>query len=270
MTNKPFSIINEEIRSALRKPFPAEAVKQHPTKPFLSTIKAIYIIERLNDIFGMGNWECEHEIINDSENYVAGKGRLFLKDYKFYTPYQYGGHVKTGKNTEPADGYKSMVTDIISKCASFLEIGIDVFKGKGNNPNKQENPLIESVLSPDPRSPKLRVFNEPNDTAMPEPPPPSHKPIEEDLPFDEPPLPEPDQPVKRTLSPDGKETTHKGKVKEIPVERIKTKISKAKNIASLTKAFNYIKTAPHLTPENNTELTLLINKKREELNAVPE
>ncbi len=127
--------ITKEIRKQLREPFPDEAISQHPTKTFLSTIKAIYVVERLNDVFGIGGWDVQHWIVSDSEEYVSVCGKLLygrIEDgtFAFSTPEQYGGHKKTGKNTEPADGYKSAVTDCQSKCASYLEIGIDVFKGK--------------------------------------------------------------------------------------------------------------------------------------------
>lgn len=133
--------IDEEIRSKLRAPFPPEAISQHPTKTFLSTIKAIYVVERLNDLFGIAGWTIEHEIISDTPEYVTVKGRLVIfKPYDIATPYQFGGHNKTGKNTEPADGYKSAVTDCQSKCASYLEIGIDIFKGKVTVGNKNKVP----------------------------------------------------------------------------------------------------------------------------------
>lgn len=129
-------LIDDTIRKQLREPFPAEAISQHPTKTFLSTIKAIYIVERLNDIFGIGGWTLEHDIVSDETDYVAVKGRLVIfEPYNILTPFQYGGHKKTGTNTEPADGYKSAVTDCQSKCASYLEIGIDIFKGKTKAPS---------------------------------------------------------------------------------------------------------------------------------------
>ena len=128
------------MRDKLRAPMPNEAIKQHPTKTFLSTIKAIYITERLNDVFGIGGWDMEHEIISDLPDYVTVKGRILYDNvegkFMHQTPFQYGGHKKTGTNTEPADGYKSAVTDCQSKCASYLEIGIDVFKGLHTH-NKQ-------------------------------------------------------------------------------------------------------------------------------------
>jgi len=35
----------------IKKPLPPEAVTQHPTKTYLSSIKAIYVTERLNEVF---------------------------------------------------------------------------------------------------------------------------------------------------------------------------------------------------------------------------
>ena len=121
--------LDATIREQLRKPFPPEAVKQHESKSFLSTIKAIYIVERLNDIFGLGRWKFEHEIIERTEDYITMKGTLTLIDYDAFIPSQFGGHTTVGKGTEIADGYKSAVTDALSKCASYIEIGIDIFKG---------------------------------------------------------------------------------------------------------------------------------------------
>jgi len=144
--------IPDEVREELRKPFPAEAISQHPTKTFLSTIKAIYVVERLNDVFGIGGWIMEHEVFSDEQDYVSVKGHIYLREpYKFSTPTQYGGHKKTGTNTEPADGYKSAVTDCQSKCASYLEIGIDIFKGLVSPPKDKgkapTSPKKESELS---------------------------------------------------------------------------------------------------------------------------
>ena len=41
--------ITTEQQQMLDAPLPAEAVSPHPTKNYLSTIKAIYVTERLND-----------------------------------------------------------------------------------------------------------------------------------------------------------------------------------------------------------------------------
>ncbi len=50
-----------EIKELLLVDLPTEAVKQHPTKTYLSTIKATYVTERFNDVFGVGAWTIKVE-----------------------------------------------------------------------------------------------------------------------------------------------------------------------------------------------------------------
>ena len=47
-------MLPKEVESILMKPLPAEALKSHPTKTFLTVINPIYVIERLNEAFGLG------------------------------------------------------------------------------------------------------------------------------------------------------------------------------------------------------------------------
>ena len=122
--------ITIEMREALRKDFPKEAYAKHPTKTFLTTLKAIHVTERLNDVFGIGRWTITHEVIERTPDYVLIKGKFSAMDYDVIVPDQFGGHKTTGKNTEIADGYKSAVTDCISKIASYLEVGLSMFKGQ--------------------------------------------------------------------------------------------------------------------------------------------
>ena len=124
-----FTSLPKGYRAKLSAPMPDGAIKPHPTKTFLSTIKAIFIVERLNDVFGVMGWELEHYIQGETPEYVTVGARIYIREFDLYTSFQYGGHTLVGKNTEPADGYKSSVTDALSKCASLLEIGIQVFKG---------------------------------------------------------------------------------------------------------------------------------------------
>lgn len=136
---KEKKIIDADMRGALRAPFPDEAYSGHPTKTFLTVLKAMYVTERLNDVFGLGRWTVEHEIIERTEDYVLIQSEFHSLDYDVSVPKQYGGHKTTGKNTEIADGYKSALTDSISKIASYLEIGIDMFKGKVNKKAAPKN-----------------------------------------------------------------------------------------------------------------------------------
>lgn len=54
--NMETKCVTEEMRARLSAPLPPEAVTPHPTKKFLSSIKSIYVTERLNEVFGVGTW----------------------------------------------------------------------------------------------------------------------------------------------------------------------------------------------------------------------
>lgn len=135
--------ISEETRNKLRAPFPEEAYSTIESKSYLTSIKAMYIIERLNDVFGIGNWTFKHEVIlmpeQSNDFQVLIKGQLILSNYDCLIPEQYGSHKTKGKGVELADGFKSAITDAITKSASYIEIGIDVFKGKIKPPKKTYN-----------------------------------------------------------------------------------------------------------------------------------
>ena len=125
--------ITEEMRAKLREPLPQEAVSRHPTKTYLSSIKSIYVVERINDVFGLGTWTLKSEVIERVDKFVVVKAVLEIPDYGFYGE-AYGGN----DNADIGDAYKGATTDGLTKIAAQqLEIGIDVFKGSKPNPSQQ-------------------------------------------------------------------------------------------------------------------------------------
>jgi len=125
----------EQLKQELSAPLPSEAVSQHPTKTYLSSIKAIYVTERLNDVFGIGKWQTKVEKIADGDKgMVVVKLTFLVPDYQI--SYEcYGGNDNGGydsKNFDLGDAYKGATTDAITKVCSFLGIGIEVFKGNKN------------------------------------------------------------------------------------------------------------------------------------------
>lgn len=124
--------ITDDMRIALRADFPDGAYKAIESKTYLTTLKAMYVTERLNDVFGIGRWTITVEIIERTSDYVLLQGEFDSLDFEVIVPKQFGGHATTGKGTEIADGYKSALTDCQSKIASYLEIGIEMFKGNIN------------------------------------------------------------------------------------------------------------------------------------------
>jgi hypothetical protein len=53
----------EDLKLKLREPLPAAAVSPNPQKPGLSAIKVIYVVERLNDVFGLNGWHVDNEMV---------------------------------------------------------------------------------------------------------------------------------------------------------------------------------------------------------------
>lgn len=133
---------------------PPQAIKPHPTKTYLSTIKAIYIVERLNDVFGIMGWDFESDIISttpidNGKVVVVACGRLYFREFDLYTPIHYGGH--DGKLIEAGDVHKSAITDALNKCASIAEIGIQVFKGAPNSQDANKSKRLDEVKDENPQ-----------------------------------------------------------------------------------------------------------------------
>ena len=117
--------ITPEQKAALDRRLPDEAVSQHPTKKFLSSIKSIYVTERLNEVFGVGSWRVETEIVERSERMVVVKLRFSIPEYGIY--YEcFGGN----DNADLGDACKGATTDALTKVCSWLGIGAEVFKGR--------------------------------------------------------------------------------------------------------------------------------------------
>lgn len=141
------------MRAKLRSPLPPEAISQHPTKTFLSSIKAIYVEERLNDVFGIGSWTTKIEHIKDEQSQKANKNGVFpimsvvklIFEIPAYGVYHecYGGN----DNEDLGDAYKGATTDALTKIGSYLEIGIDVFKGKSTHSTPNSN-IIQRAEKP--------------------------------------------------------------------------------------------------------------------------
>lgn len=93
------------------------------------------IIERLNVVFGLGKWSFKVEKIDRVDNkegskkgdQVAVKGILDISDYGIYIE-QFGGN----DNQDLGDAYKGAATDALTKIASYLGIGQEIYKGNGN------------------------------------------------------------------------------------------------------------------------------------------
>ncbi len=129
-------MITKEQESQLKAKLPDWAIKQHPTKTYLSVIHPMAVIDRLNEVFGMGKWQFTTEYLsceafktsNGKDSYMSAvKGRLTIPSLNIIIE-QYGG----SSNEDKGDALKGGGTDALTKISSYLGIGAEIYKGKGN------------------------------------------------------------------------------------------------------------------------------------------
>ncbi|MFZ0591581.1 MAG: Rad52/Rad22 family DNA repair protein [Bryobacteraceae bacterium] len=111
-----------DVVAALREPFPEEAISFHEHTA-LASIGTMYVVERLNEVFGLDGWTASYELV-EAEEMVVVKCRLTVKAYAIMRE-QFGGN----SNYDRGDAYKSACSDALGKCASQLGIGGYVYKG---------------------------------------------------------------------------------------------------------------------------------------------
>ena len=143
--------LTKEQIALLNEPLPQDALKPHPTKSYLTTINAIYVTERLNQVFGVGSWQTHIEHTDSIGKMIVVKTTLEIPDYGIHLEC-YGGN----DNADQGDAYKGAVTDAITKIGSWLGIGAHVWRNEGT-PNgkpiqqksaqKAEKPLRERIIT---------------------------------------------------------------------------------------------------------------------------
>lgn len=158
--------ITNEMRNKLREALPKEACKPHPTKTFLTTINPIFVIERLNNVFGVGSWQVKNDVvISDIEKgAIVVKVALSIPEYGVYLE-QFGGNDNGGRYTNDGnpkkgfdlgDCFKGACTDGLTKLASYLEIGISIYKNEGN----VSNPIVKELSDEERAEKKKNIWIE--------------------------------------------------------------------------------------------------------------
>jgi hypothetical protein len=141
--------ITAEMKQALNRALPTEAIKPHPTKNYLSTINAIYVSERLNEVFGVGEWQTKVEYVNEKTNkttMVVIKLTLDIPAYGIH--YEcFGGN----DNADFGDAYKGATTDALTKIGSWLGIGAHVWKNDPTGSKTAAEPAPAPAPQPKPQ-----------------------------------------------------------------------------------------------------------------------
>lgn len=131
--------LTDEQIELLQSPLPEWALKPHPIKKDMTVIHPMAVIDRLNDVFGVGKWkdkaeegiatkEIQKTRNGDRDVYVAScRLKLLIPEYDIHLE-QFGGST----NDDRGDALKGSATDALTKCASYLGIGASIYKGQGN------------------------------------------------------------------------------------------------------------------------------------------
>jgi len=123
------SMMETEIYKKLAADFPREAMTADKSRGFaLTSIKAQYVTERLNDVLGFMNWTHGGEFQRVDEGVLYLGTLVITVDGRQNRQFAPGfAKITDGKNL--GDAYKSAKTDSLSKAASLIGVGNSVFKG---------------------------------------------------------------------------------------------------------------------------------------------
>lgn len=134
--------LSTEQIAKLERPLPAEALKAHPTKKDssgtpMTTIKAIFVIDRLNEVFGVGVWNLKTTYISHDKIVRMTQAQKERTEYisavhtELSVP-AYDIHLECiagSTNDDLGDALKGGTTDGITKIASYLGIGAHIWRG---------------------------------------------------------------------------------------------------------------------------------------------
>jgi len=176
-------MLTQDRIQALKAPFPPEALSSDTSRGFeLTSIKAAFVIERLNEVFGLCGvgWRYVHspfeelhtdngraEIVTEvalqyrfpAKNDCAGCDQVVWdaqasnwafrnggSNHDWSEPIFACGGKSPGKGGAPCtDARKSAVTDGLTKAASMLGVGHQVFKGLARSGNGRGNGKKQKV-----------------------------------------------------------------------------------------------------------------------------
>jgi Rad52/22 family double-strand break repair protein len=123
----------------LQEPLPKWALKPNPMKPKMTVIHPMAIIDRLNEVFGVGGWNFKTTFIDctkEKQKTKAGERDVYISSvHATLIVEAHGIHIEQfggSTNDDKGDALKGGATDALTKMASYLGIGASIYKGQGN------------------------------------------------------------------------------------------------------------------------------------------
>ncbi len=145
-----------EIIAQLSAPIPPQATKVVKLgKRQYTAIKAYYIIERLNSIFGQHGWSHTCEVVFCDSQEAAVKGKLILWDYGVVVE-EMGGH----SDKDVGNRVKGAKTSSLSKCTSVLGMGREIYAQSYSGKQRTQQTQQTQPTKPKPKKPQYKIDNE--------------------------------------------------------------------------------------------------------------
>lgn len=122
-----------DLYKKLTEDFPAEALSKDTSRGFeLTSVKAQYLVERMNEVFGPAGWRADYAVVKENEQGIVLKCVVIANADGGESAIQrsaFGGADFSAKKSL-SDTYKSAMTDSLSKTLSHIGLANEVFKGK--------------------------------------------------------------------------------------------------------------------------------------------
>jgi len=137
----------EEQYQKLIAPFPPEAMYKDTSrgKP-LTIIKPQYVVERMNEVFGIEGWSTGAPEFSEDDTGVLCHLHVYIGDQ--HTTRHGVGYAQFGTNKLIGDVYKAAFTDALKKACSYFGVGNDIYKGLVTPPKTERKTRPTEEIPP--------------------------------------------------------------------------------------------------------------------------
>lgn len=149
--------LTKEQVDALNRRLPKAALKAKPGAAGFTSINAMFVVDRLNEVFGVGGWQMSCVEVDKLEEKATNKNGEYIKrmpvvkvvvevpEYNIHLE-SYGGN----DNADFGDAYKGAQTDALTKIGSYLGIGAGIWRGEYDHRTPDQAPAPQPKPQPTP------------------------------------------------------------------------------------------------------------------------
>jgi hypothetical protein len=123
--------MNEELRKKLAAPLPFKLlpreIKGEEKAYAFPYIETDAVVKRLNDVFGIGNWQDEYTVTLATENKVAMKARLYFRINENWSYVEGFGEATNDGSSKSLELFKTAESDALKRGARKIEIGLFLY-----------------------------------------------------------------------------------------------------------------------------------------------